>query len=80
MYNFTLGLKATNKIEWSSAMKTIKSIRRHRFAIRLIETESGAYRVCYTKGDAEEVIGESLSDYSLAALVFDITLIKLEGN
>ena len=79
MYNFTLGLTAKNKIELESAMKTVKSISRPHFEIRLVETESGAYRVCYSQGE-EKVVGEPVSDYSLATMLFDMKLIELEGH
>lgn len=69
-----------NTVNWESLMKTIKLICRPRFEIRLIETSSGTYRVCFTKNDQPEVVGEAVSDYSLAAIIFDMKFIELEGN
>lgn len=79
MRNSSSGLLAKNNVELESTMKTVKSITRPHFEIRLIETDSGAYRVCYSHND-KTIMGEPVSDYSLAARMFDLKLIELEGH
>lgn len=65
----------------TSTMKTVKRIIRPRFEIALVETSSGQYRVChYNRHTEKETTGEAISDYTLAAHVFDLKLAELEGN
>lgn len=66
--------------DFHSTMRAIKTIVRPSFEIRLLETESGAYRVCYEQSGKEPHIGEPIRDYSLASTIFDLKLIELEGH
>ncbi len=66
-------------------MKTVKSISTYRFAVRLVETESGEYRIEYmNKFDALSVDGPTISepirDLNNAIHLYDLKVAELEGN
>lgn len=62
-------------------VKTIKSIITPRYEVRLVQVESGAYRVAFnSKLNKEPILGEPMDDYNLASLVFDNKVQELDGH
>ena len=64
-------------------MKTIKSIETSKYEIALIELPDGRYCVFYGRPqDSFEryTASEEFRDYNIAAYMFDLKLMELEGN
>jgi hypothetical protein len=61
-------------------VKIIKAISQPRFAVELVETEAGEYRIRVDTQMTGEVISEPIQSLDMALQFFDQKVIEVEGH